>query len=124
MKLILKTAFLAAALAASVNLALAAPADLPQYSKAEVNQMVRGAHTAEQYHALAGYFRAQQQKFEREAKSEKQEWERRSQNTTGLAQKYPRPVDSSKNRFEYFSYQADHMSQQASRFEELAAKAQ
>jgi hypothetical protein len=123
MKPILKTVFLAAALAASINLAYAAPADLP-HSKAEVNQMVRGAHTAQQYHILAGYFRAQQQKFESEAQSEKQEWERRSQNTTGLAQKYPRPVDSSKNRFEYFSYQADHMSQQASRYEELAAKAE
>jgi len=67
--------------------------------------MARGAHTAQQYHVLAGYFRAQQQKFEREAQSEKQEWDRRSQNTSGLAQKYPRPVDSSKNRFEYFSYQ-------------------
>jgi hypothetical protein len=124
MKVILKATFLTAVLAASVNLAHSEPTNTPHYSKAEIKQMVHEAHTTQQYRTLADYFRGQQRKFDQEARSEKQEWERRSQNTTGLAQKYPRPVDSSKNRYEYFSYEAEDMSQQANRYETLAAKAQ
>ena len=50
------------------------------------------------------YFRAQQTKYQRQAQEEKAEWERRSQNVTGPAAKYPRPVDSSRDRYEYFEY--------------------
>lgn len=124
MKRIVKATFLTAILAASFSLAHTEPSGTDQYSKNEVKQMVREAHTSQQYRTLADYFRSQQQMFEQEAQSEKREWERRSQNTSGLAQKYPRPVDSSKNRYEYFSYEAGQMSQQASRYEELAVKAQ
>ena len=124
MKVILKATFLTAVLAVSVNLAQSEPTNTPHYSKAQIKQMAQEAHTAQQYRALADYFRGQQQKFDQEAQSEKKEWERRSQNTTGLAQKYPRPVDSSKNRYEYFKYEAEDMNQQASRYESLAAKAQ
>jgi hypothetical protein len=124
MNIILKATFLTAVLAASVNLVHSEPTNTPEYSKAQIKHMAHEAHTAQQYRTLADYFRGQQQKFDQEAHSEKQEWDRRSQNTTGRAQKYPRPVDSSKNRYEYFSYKAEDMSHQASLYENLAAKAQ
>jgi hypothetical protein len=108
---------------ATFSVAYAETPTTPHYSHAEVRKMVHDAHTVQQYQALAAYFRAQQGSYEQQAQSEKQEWERRSQNVYGLAAKYPRPVDSSKNRYEYFSYEADQMSQQAAHFDSLSEAA-
>jgi hypothetical protein len=124
MKVIVKTALVGAVLAATIGLARSEPATSTGYKKAEIKQMLRGAHSAQDYRALAEYFSAQQKKFEQKALVEKQEWERRSYNVTGTAAKYPRPVDSSKNRFEYFSYEADQMNQQAVKYQALAEKSQ
>jgi mannose-6-phosphate isomerase class I len=91
---------------------------------AQVEELLRSAHTVEQYQMLASYFHARQLAFEQQAQSEKLEWERRSQNITGPAAKYPRPVDSSRNRYEYFTYEAQHMGQQAAHYDNLSASAQ
>jgi hypothetical protein len=96
----------------------------PDYTKAELHKLVREAHSSEQYRSLARYFRAQQTKYQQQAQEEKAEWERRSQNVTGAAAKYPRPVDSSRNRYEYFTYKAGQLDSQASHYETLAAGAQ
>jgi hypothetical protein len=85
--------------------------------------MIREAHTQQQYQTLAEYFRSQQQAFEKQAQSEKVEWDHRSLNVTGPAAKYPRPVDSSRNRYEYFIYEAEKMGLQAAYFESLSASA-
>lgn len=104
-------------------LASGEPSPAVHLSHSEVQKMIREAHTPQQFEALAAYFRTQQQGFEKQAQSEKQEWERRSQNVTGPAAKYPRPVDSSRNRFEYFNYEARQMAQQTAHFESLSAGA-
>jgi hypothetical protein len=91
--------------------------------KADLQAMIRNAHTVQQYQALATYFRLRQQAFKQQAHSELQELERRSADVTGPAAKYPRPVDSSRNRYEYFTYEAQQMSQQAAHYESLAATA-
>lgn len=109
------------ALAAGSGAALAESSTPVKYSNAELKQMEQQAHTPEQYQTLATYFRSRQQNFEQQAQVEKAEWERRSQNVTGILAKYPRQVDSSKNRYEYFAYEAQQMSQQAAHFESLAA---
>lgn len=114
-------ACMAIALAAGSGAALAESSTPVKYSNAELKQMEQQAHTPEQYQTLAAYFRSRQQNFEQQAQVEKAEWERRSQNVTGILAKYPRPVDSSKNRYEYFAYEAQQMSQQAAHFESLAA---
>jgi hypothetical protein len=85
--------------------------------------MIADAHTPQQYQALATYFRSRQQVLEQQAQSEKLEWDRRSQITAASYQKYPRPADSSRDRYEYFTYEAQQMSQQAAHFESLAAPA-
>ena len=100
------------------------PSDHPSYSQSEVKQMIRDAHTAQQYHDLAGYFRERKQYFEQQAQSEKIEWDRRSQITAATYQKYPRPADSSKNRYEYFTYEAQQMASQADHFDSLSSKSQ
>jgi hypothetical protein len=107
----------------AIGMAYAEPQMGTQYSQTELKVMVRGARTTQQYQQLATYFRTQQQIMEQKALAEKAEWERRSQVTTGIAQKYPRPVDSSKNRYEYFTYQAEQMGQQAAHYESLSASA-
>jgi hypothetical protein len=86
-----------------------------------LHQMIREAHTPQQYQQLASYFKAQQQTMEQKAQVEKAEWQRRSQNTASAAQKYPRPVDSSRNWYEYLAYEADQMGRQAAHYESLSA---
>jgi hypothetical protein len=97
---------------------------IPNYSTSEVKKMIHEAHTPQQYQTLAQYFKAREQNYDEQAASEKAEWQRRSQNVSGPAAKYPRPVDSSKNRYEYFEYEAQQMSNQATHFESLLATVQ
>lgn len=103
---------------------LAAPMPQESYSHAELKAKVRDAHTQQQFQDLASYFRARQQYFQQQAAAEKLEWERRSQNIVGIQAKYPRPVDSSRNRYEYFSYEAGQMGMQADHYESLASARQ
>ncbi len=102
----------------------AQPSDSHNYSKSEIKQMIRDAQSVQQFQALAAYFRSRQQAMKQQAHSEIVEWERRSQITAGLYEKYPRPVDSSRNRYEYFNYEAKQMALQARHFESLSAKSQ
>lgn len=106
---------------ASLGHAYADESTAPNYTKSELNKLVREAHSSEQYRVLAKYFRAQQAKYQQQAQEEKTEWERRSENVTGPAAKFPRPVDSSRNRYEYFNYEAGQMEHRASQYENLAA---
>jgi dsDNA-specific endonuclease/ATPase MutS2 len=107
----------------TIGVAFAEPPTATNLSRAEVNDLMRSARTAEQYRTLAEYFKARQVSFEQQAQSEKQEWERRSQITAATYQKYPRPADSSKNRYEYFTYEAQQMGQQAAHYESLSTTA-
>lgn len=117
----IKSTICAAIVALSVSALYAESSVDPQYSKSEMTEMIRTAHTADQYHTLAGYFRYQEQQFEQKAASEKQEMDRRSANVTSIAAKYPRPVDSSRNRHEYFTYKAQEMEKKAAHYESLSA---
>ena len=124
MNVTVRTALMSATLAAATALVHAETSASTHYSKSEIKRMEREAHSMQQYRALAIYFSAQKTSFELQAQSEKEEWERRSQDVTGAAAKYPRPVDSSRNRFEYFSYEADQMNLQAAKYQALAEKSQ
>ena len=124
MKFISTTALIATLSIASLGRGYADDSANSQYSKAELYKLVRGAHSAGQYRALAKYLRAQESGFKQKAQAEKVEWDHRAQNVTGIAAKYPRPVDSSRYRYEYFIYEAEQMDQQASHYEALAAGVQ
>jgi hypothetical protein len=113
-----------AAFTVSAGLAHAQNAMNAGMSPAQAEQMLHSARTVEQYQMLAGYFHARQLVFEEKAQAEKVEWDRRSQITAASYQKYPRPADSSRNRYEYFTYEAQQMAQQAAHFESLSATAQ
>jgi hypothetical protein len=92
-----------------------------KYSNAQLKQMRQEAHSSDQYQALASYYRSRQQDFEQKAEAEKAEWVRRSQNITGPQQKYPRPVDSAKNLYEYYAYEAQQASQEVAYYESQGA---
>jgi hypothetical protein len=105
--------------ASATGIACAAPQMDAQYSEAEVKAMVRGAHTALDYKALATYFNYRQKVMKQKAKAATAEWGRCSQITTGIYQEYLRPADSSRNRYEYFTHQTNQMGQQATHDEQL-----
>lgn len=113
-----------ALLTAAFSVAHAQVASPPHYTRSELRKMMQEAHTEQQYTELASYFRSRQEAYEQQAHVERLEWIRRSQDVTGGAAKYPRPVDSSKNRYEYLTYEAEQMSQRAERYESLSGKAQ
>ena len=91
------------------------------YTKAQVKELKRNAQTPAQYAVLAGYYGAQKADYLRQAAEEKKEWERRSQNVTSAAAKYPRPADSSRNLYEYYMYKATEAQTLESKYERLAA---
>ena len=105
-------------------MAYAEPQSGTEYSRAELQTMIRSAHSPDQYKALASYFRSRQQALEKKALAEKAEWERRSQISAAVVQKYPRPVDSSRNRYEYLTYEAGQASKQAAQYEGMLTSPQ
>lgn len=86
----------------------------------ELKHMASVAHSAEDYKALALSYSNWETDYLNRAAAEKQEMERRSQSIVLTAAKYPRPVDSSRNRYEYFSYKAREMATQSEKFSALA----
>jgi hypothetical protein len=105
----------------AIGVACAEAPGRPNYTRAEIQKMVRDAHTSEQYRELAEYYRYRQQNFELRARAEKHEWVRRTFDVSSPG-KYPSPEDSSKNRYEYFTYQAAKMGLLAARYSMLAAE--
>jgi hypothetical protein len=83
--------------------------------------MALNAHAPAQYTALASCYGEQRNDLLKKAAEEKQEWERRSQNVMGAAAKYPRPVDSARNLYEYYMYKASEAGTLEARYSRLAA---
>ena len=119
---------LAASYILAVTLTISSPAqeitNSPNNSiknlREQVKQMEREAHTREDYSALANSYSALKKAYLQQAEEERQEWVRRSANTTSLSQKYPRPADSAKYLYEYYTMQADAMGKNSERYSRLA----
>jgi hypothetical protein len=93
----------------------------PRYTKAELKQMESTAHTAGQYNKLAAFYGAQHEGFVQKAAEAKQEWERRSQNVAGNNAKYPRPMDSARNYYEYYMHKASETAELEAKYSQLAS---
>jgi hypothetical protein len=76
------------------------------YTKAQLKELALNAHAPAQYAVLASYYGAQKANYLRQAEEEKKKWERLSKNVSGHSGKYPRPVDSARNLYEYYLYKA------------------
>ena len=91
------------------------------YTQAQLKQLALNAHAPAQYTALANYYGERKSDYLQKAAEEKQEWERRSQNIMGPAAKYPRPVDSARDLYEYYMYKASEAGTLEAKYSQLAA---
>jgi hypothetical protein len=82
--------------------------------------MVLSAHTQEQYTVLASYFDTQRANYLQKAEERKKEWVQLSQYKSAAA-KYPRPVDSVWNYYEYYMHKATEAEAQEAKYSQLAA---
>ncbi len=89
----------------------------PHYSHHELKQLIRNAHTPEQYQALAAYFRSEEKLFNDKAVAEKVEWDRRTATVVGPEIK-SRSVESARNLYEYYAYEAAQMDTLAAGYEQ------
>ena len=90
------------------------------YTQAQLKQLERDAHSAAQYSALSGYYGNQQKNYLQKAAEEKELWIQRSQNIVSIAAKYPRPVDSARYLYEYYTYMAAESGQLAAKYTQLS----
>jgi hypothetical protein len=103
--------------------AVTLPPSGSHYTAAQLKQMIRAAHTPDQYRAIARYYDERHSEFSQKAADQREEWARRSQNTTGPAAKYPRPVDEARNLYDYYAHEADEAAFQADKYYRFAAGA-
>jgi len=91
-----------------------------QYTQAQLKELTHSAHAPAQYKALAHYYGERQRNYLQQAAEEKAEWERRSRNITGILAKYPRPVDSARNLYEYYVAKASESGTLQAKYSDLA----
>lgn len=89
-------------------------------SRSALRKQVREAHTAEQYRALAEYFRGEQIRFRLKAQKEEQNLFDLRENAAVMPSKYPTPVDSATRLFQYYSWKAEEMGRRATEFDQKA----
>jgi hypothetical protein len=92
----------------------------PEYTGSQIMKMAREAHTAEQYTVLADYYAVRQRIFKRKAAQEMHLWALRSEMNNPLRGKWPRPVDSARNLYEYYEYQIAQSAGSFAKYDRLA----
>jgi hypothetical protein len=90
-------------------------------SASELKRQAKQAQTVEDLHRLAEGYRREESLFRRDAEQEKAELARRIQQTGGRTMKYPSPVDSARNLYQYDIAEADEMANKAESFDAQAA---
>ena len=86
----------------------------------EVHSLMKTAHSSAQYKQIAEYLHQREMAYRAKADAERIEQARRSQVNAGLAQKYPRPVDSAQYLYQSYLYEAETAATQARHYEQLA----
>jgi hypothetical protein len=121
---LIATYFLAVALAGFVSAqATAAPIEKAVHCpRSHLKQMAREARSQEQYAAFADCLKQLQNNYLQQAAEEKKEWARRSQNVMASAAKYPRPVDSARNLYEYYMSKASEAGGLSAKYSQLATQ--
>ena len=93
----------------------------PRYTHSQLKQLIREAHTPEQYGALADYYTGLQREYLRKAEQERQEWVQLSKNVTWMGTKAPRPMDFSRQAYQYDLSKATNAESAAAKYGQLAA---
>jgi hypothetical protein len=90
----------------------------------EAHDLMKSAHTVAQDQQLAEYFLQREANYRAKAAAEKVKLDQLSQVNPYRYQKYPRPVDWAKTRYESDLSDADKAAVKAHRYSQLAAKGQ
>lgn len=90
--------------------------------QSEIKHLQHAAHSPDQFTALAGLYKQQHDEYLRLATEQKQEWQRSSQFTGSIEEKYPRPADKSRNLYEYYTYKAMQTGQLSGKYTQLATQ--
>jgi hypothetical protein len=96
------------------------PSDNPDYTPAQIRKMAREAHTVQQYTLLADYYQTRQRMFKRKAAEEMHLWAERNAVMTPLSEKWPRPVDSAHNLYDYYVAMENDSAAKVAHFNQLA----
>lgn len=94
--------------------------DDPQYTSAQIRKLSREARTAEQFGELADYYAIRQRMFKRKAAEAMDLWAQRNAVITPLSEKWPRPVDSAKARYDYFEYEVNRCGELSRKYSRMA----
>jgi hypothetical protein len=92
-----------------------------RYTHSQLKQMIREAHTPEQYSALADYYAGLQREYLREAEKDRKEWVERSKGVTWTGAKTPRPMDFSREAYQYDMFKASKAEAASAKYSQLAA---
>jgi hypothetical protein len=112
--------------AANLQAAENPASDQPEYTGAQIRRMVHEAHTVEQYTVLADYYATRQRMYKRKAAEEMHLWAERNAMINSVYEKWPRPVDSARNLYDYYEYKVAESAKLEAKYsrlaDELAAK--
>jgi opacity protein-like surface antigen len=112
---------IALATAASAQEAVSPSGSHSSYTHSQLKQMIREAHTREQYSALADYYTGLQRDYLRKAEEDRQEWVERSKGVTWTGAKTPRPMDFSRDAYQFDMSKATKAESAAAKYGQLAA---
>ena len=104
------------------GLCQSAPPAYPKYHRSELKQMIRTAHTSEEFEKLSTYFEAKEQEFCKKAEDEKKELDRRLA-MPYASSKYPTAADSARGLLQYYQVKTGEFAQRAKTYHLLATKA-
>ncbi len=90
------------------------------YTRSQVKELARTAHSQGQFKALAGYFGQQHKTYMQQAEDAKREWERRSVGVSGNRSKYPTPAEWAHISYEYYMSKASKASELEAKYSRLA----
>jgi hypothetical protein len=108
-------------LAGSAQITIQAASATTPVTPQEAHDLMKSAHTVAQDQKLAEYFHQKESKYRAKASAEKVKLDQLSQVNPYRYQKYPRPVDWAKIRYESYVADADKAAAQAYRYSQLAA---
>jgi hypothetical protein len=91
------------------------------YTRSQVKELVRTAHSPEQFKAIASYFGQLQKTYMEQATEAKREWERIGAGVPSNRAKYPTPVDAARNLYENYMYKASEAGALEAKYTRLAA---
>jgi hypothetical protein len=91
------------------------PGPHPRYDHSELKQMVRSAHTSEEFERLAIYFDDKEQEFRKKAENQKRELDR-CLAVPYTSSKYPTPADNARGLLQYYQLKAEEFAQRATAY--------